>query len=95
MTDLLTEPVSQNPEIEEKEEKKPSGSDAREYHIYIESAGDNWKRLTTVLAASAEAAIKSVQDIKEGTRYAAVPTRNWTVARPKVKIETTITLEFE
>lgn len=92
MSQTLTEPLTPpKPEPEEKEER----SSERDYFVFVEGPGDTWKKLTTVTASSAEGAIKSIQDAKEGARYAAVPVRNWSVGKPKIKVVTQVSIEFE
>jgi hypothetical protein len=75
-------------------EKKEKGPDTREYLVFQEGNSGNWAELGEAVASNADAAIKAMSP-KEGVRYAAVPVRNWSVAKPKVKVETTVSLEFE
>ena len=83
--------VSETPEPEDGKEKR---SDTREYMIFQEGNSGNWAEFGKTVASNADAAIKSANP-KEGVRYAAVPTRNWSVAKAKIKVETTTSLEFE
>lgn len=86
------EPISDSETGAEKDKKK--GSETREYLVFQEGNSGNWAEFGHAVAANADAAIKSVSP-KEGVRYAACPARNWSVAKPSVKVETTTTLVFE
>ncbi len=78
----------------ETDSDKKKGSDTREYLVFQEGNSGNWAELGTAIGTNADTAIKAMSP-KENVRYAAVPLRNWSVAKPKVKVETTVTLEFE
>lgn len=85
------EELFQKSEMADDKEKR---SDTREYLIFQEGNTGNWAEFGKATASNADAAIKAM-DPKEGVRYAAVPVRNWSVAKAKVKVETTTSLEFE
>lgn len=83
-------------EESEAEDGKKKGTDSREYHVFQEGNTNQWIHVGSHVATNADGAIKALgESLKEGARYAACPSRNWTVGKPKVKVETTVTLEFE
>ncbi len=90
----LDEEAQESGAEEEKEDKADKRSDTREYLIFQEGNSGNWAEFGKSIGSNADQAIKAM-DPKEGVRYAAVPSRNWSVAKAKIKIETTTTLEFE
>lgn len=97
-TGLVSEQLTQGSELKESKDKetatKSSGSDSREYIVFVEKAANTFEILGTFDAQNAESAIKTV-DPDANKRYAAVPARNWSVGRPKVRTITQVSVEFE
>lgn len=81
----------------EETEEKEKRSDSREYIVFQEGNTGTWVEIGRHVASNAGAAMLAAQgdSPKEGPRFAATPSRNWTVAKPKVKVETSVTLEYE
>jgi hypothetical protein len=81
--------TSQNPEKETKDS-------SRDYVILEQGGQTMWKELKVVHATSVESAIRSLAtELKSGSRYVAVPKRNWNPVSPKVETKTTIALTFD
>lgn len=83
--------LSQDSEITAtKKEEKDSSRD----YIVLELSGQTmWKEIKTIHASSAESAVKALgSEIKSGTKYVAVPVRNWKPVTFKIETKTTITL---
>lgn len=82
---------AQEPEPESEKKK----TEPREYLVLQSNQQGTWQEVKTILATSAEGAIKSLgQDsLKANVKYVAVPMRNWSPRSPKV--ETTTRISFD
>ena len=92
--------TEQEPLIEPTEPTEPEkdkASTQREYIILEQRAKNGpWTEVKRVVATSAESSIRSLgSDLKQETKYVAIPERNFRPVSPKVETRTTISLQSD
>lgn len=77
------------PAVDSPDPEKPKRESIREYVILT-----GWTEIARVVAGTPDAAILSLgENLKDGTKYAATPSRNWHEKTPET--ETTVSIKLK